>query len=345
MKKLSFSKLLLFTETLSALLKSGLPLQDSINVCSEIAGDIVLKSFCDNIHFQLDNGLSLSKVLKSYGKQIPSFYISLVEIGENIGSLQEVFEKLAGYYREKKHTCSKIYQALLYPLIVFITAIAVVCIIMFFVFPRLENIFEVFTENSSDIQQKVNSIKTCIYFSSVFFISSLLLFVSIIILHHFSSRIALYIDYVLFRIPFVSKCLQTVYSSDFSFAMKLLCSSGVTFSNALKQSECIVSNLYYQKELKNVRIKVEQGCEIEKVFSNRYIFPDYLTTWIKLTNKSGGIESVFAQIYEYYKNETSNIINSVVVSAEPFFILITGIIIFVLVLQFVVPVFSLLGAL
>lgn len=345
MKQLGADKILLFTENMAALIKSGLSLQDSIQVCRDISADKQISALCDFLFFQLGNGLCLSKALRNYGKSFSSLYISLVEIGENIGSLQEVFEKLSVYLREKKETSSKIMQALLYPLIVFFTAIVVVSIIMFFVFPRLEEVFEVFTESSAQISQKINNIKSLITVSSVVFGLIVLLVVALFILHRRSKKVAYYLDYLVFKVPFVSRYFQTIYSSDFSFAMKLLCSSGVTFADSLKQTESIVSNLYYQKELKKVQDQIQQGSDISKVFSNKDVFPNYLSTWIKLSSKAGNVENVFSQIYEYYKTETSNIISNLVVSAEPVFILITGIVIFVLVAQFVIPVFSLLGAL
>ena len=75
------------------------------------------------------------------------------------------------------------------------------------------------------------------------------------------------------------------------------------------------------------------------------MFPNYFVTWIKIAEKNGDVEGAFSQLYDYYQSETLNIATGIAISVEPVFILLTGTIIITLIVQFVVPIFNMLGAL
>ena len=74
------------------------------------------------------------------------------------------------------------------------------------------------------------------------------------------------------------------------------------------------------------------------------VFPKYLSMWIGIGEANGNVQNVFEQIYEYYKNMSSRFIEKMTSNAESFFIIITGLIIFLMVVQFVLPIMNILGS-
>lgn len=341
--KLRAKEVILFTQNIASLLKSGLSLQDSLEICSDINSSARNVELCKSLSKQINDGSTLSSGFKLFKNQFSDLYISLIEIGESTGSLSEVFEKLSNYLKEKKQAHDKLIQALVYPLIVFITALFVVLIIIFFVFPKLESVFEVFTESSEEVAMKIGSIKNGIVVFCITLTTLFMFIIAIFITRKINKHFLFVTDKIVFRIPILGKYIQTNCTNDFSFAMKLLSSSYVPFSESINKAQHVVRNLYYRSCLGNVYKKVVSGGDIGSAFREEKVFPIYLVTWIALAQSTGNVENVFLQINEYYKNETANIIQGLVVSAEPFFILITGIVIFALVGQFVLPVFNLLG--
>mgnify|MGYP003294551641 CR=1 FL=1 len=98
---------LLFTQTMSSLLKSSLSLQDALDIYSEICENKKDKKFYMKISQNIKNGNLLSSELSNYEKYFSVLYISLVKIGENSGTMIQVFEKLANYLKVKKETKEK----------------------------------------------------------------------------------------------------------------------------------------------------------------------------------------------------------------------------------------------
>ena len=105
--------ILLFTETMHSLLSSFLPLQGSLAVCREIIPEKSGKKFVSGILQKVNEGKKLSEAL-GQEKNFPALYVPLVAVGEESGTLAEVFGHLAFYLRDRKNMKQKMIQALLY---------------------------------------------------------------------------------------------------------------------------------------------------------------------------------------------------------------------------------------
>ena len=82
------------------------------------------------ISFQIPNVFMLSLIFFfSFNQDFSPLYISLISIGEESGTLAQVFGHLSIYLKAKKNMRRKIIQALLYPCLVLFTAVAVVIIL------------------------------------------------------------------------------------------------------------------------------------------------------------------------------------------------------------------------
>nr|MBP3681578.1 type II secretion system F family protein [Clostridia bacterium] len=334
-----------FTQVMTSLLKSSLNLQDSLNIAVNVVEDIKTRNFIQILLKKINEGEKLSKILKEFSKDFGLLYISLVKIGEETGNLPQVFEKLSSYLRNRQKTREKIIQSLIYPLIVLFTAIIVVCIIFIFVFPNLEQIFEAFTDNSLEIRKNMDNLKDKIKVGIVSIFMLIICLITLFVMHKRSEKVAFFIDSVLIKIPIVGKYILIRDTNDFVFSMKLLISSFYPFLESLKLSANVVSNMKYKATILEVFKSIQAGELISDSFEKVKLFPNYFVTWIKIAEKNGDVEGAFSQLYDYYQSETLNIATGIAISVEPVFILLTGTIIITLIVQFVVPIFYMLGAL
>lgn len=336
---------ILFTQTMHSLLKSSLTLQDSLKITAEISSSKADKIFCLSLLKEVNEGKKLSTVLKKYKGMFSPLYIALVKIGEETGTLTEVFAKLNEYLKNKKSMNQKIKQSLAYPLFVLFMAMAVIMLIIFFVFPRLNEIFEAFAQSSVDLKQKVASVKTNLYISSVVIIAVAIFGIACILLHKMNSKIAFAIDSVLLKIPFIKNLITIIQMQDFAFAMKLLILTHFPLVQSLSYAAGVLTNKKLQKSVLEVCEDIISGKSVGDSFEKQSVFPAYLTVWVKIAERNGDTENVFSQISEYYSNESEGIASSVTAFAEPVLTLITGLIIILLMGQIIIPVFNMLGAL
>lgn len=336
--------ILLFTETMHSLLSSFLPLQGSLAVCREIIPEKSGKKFVSGILQKVNEGKKLSEAL-GQEKNFPALYVPLVAVGEESGTLAEVFGHLAFYLRDRKNMKQKMIQALLYPVLVLVTAAAVVFVLAVFVMPRLEGIFEAFSNSSGSSGLNVNRIKLNSFFGiAVFFVfASSVIFC--IAARKLSRKAALAIDTLVLKIPFIKDLVMTMQMHDFSFAMMLLTRSHFPLVQSICLAEEVLSNARLKKAAESACIKTSCGSAVGEAFETERIFPGYITVWIKIAEENGNAADSFSQIFNYYRSQSDAMMSFIAQAAEPVFTLITGVIVIAVIVQFVIPAFSILGAL
>lgn len=335
---------LLFTQTMHSLLSSFLPLQSALAVCKEVLTGKDEKKFTAKVLKKVNEGKKFSNAL-SDEKLFPPLYVSLVSIGEESGTLPEVFGHLGAYLNGKRNMRRKIIQALLYPALVLATAIAVVFILTVFVLPRLEGIFEAFTNSSENIETQINKLKTGSFVSIIILFGFMAILTVCLAARRLNAKAALAIDSVILRIPLIKDFAMTMQMHDFSFAMKLLTQTHFPLLKSLAYAKNVLSNIRVQKAVESACKNIACGKGVGKAFEDEKIFPEYLTAWIKIAEENGEAAEAFSQIFNYYQNENESLLTSITQAAEPVFILITGAVIIAVIAQFVIPVFNLLGAL
>lgn len=336
---------LLFTQTMYSLLSSHLSLQNALKVCSQILTEKTKQSFVKELLKKINEGKKLSQVLMEYKKDFAPLYISLVAIGEESGTLAEVFGHLSSYLKSKNNMTRKIIQALFYPVMVLITAVVVVIILTLYVMPRLEGIFEAFSSSSSNIAEQMGKIKVRFIYSAIIISAVIMLLILCLILRKADEKAASIIDSAVIKIPLLNKLIMTLQINDFSFAMKLFSLTHFPLVQSFEQSEEVITNKRIKKSVDLAIRKIMNGSSVGEAFESERIFPKYFTVWVKIAEENGNTAQAFCEISDYYRLENENILTGITQAAEPVFILITGAIIISIILQFVIPVFNLLGAL
>jgi type IV pilus assembly protein PilC len=134
-----------------------------------------------------------------------------------------------------------------------------------------------------------------------------------------------------------------VETLNFSFAMEMLTGAGITAGNALKEGAAVVRNRAYQSAVVAVYESLLKGETLSAAFLAHAEFPPYIGTWITVGERTGDVGAVFAQIRAFFQQDAEYLAEKLVVVIEPAVTVAVGLIILALVVQFVLPVFSLYG--
>ena len=92
--------LAIFTRTLGILLKSGIPIKESLRITSESTGNFVYQTCLGSLINQVAQGEPLSSGLKDRFL-FPQIAVQIIEIGEKTGSLEESLFYLAQFYEQE----------------------------------------------------------------------------------------------------------------------------------------------------------------------------------------------------------------------------------------------------
>lgn len=326
------------------LIASGLSIKDSLEV-STLINDKKLGILSNEILSNIKKGASFANTINNMDSIFPPVYRGIISVGDRIGSVEKIFPRLRMYLETQKKIKDKLKSALIYPIIVLVTAFVAFIAMVLFVFPKLETMFMEFGgEAAVTLQNNLQNLKTGF---SVFILCVLALIIVISMLKLTAKNnltLKYKLDSLLLQLPLAGKYITYYETLNFSFAMETLTSGGVTVDSAITEAQSVVTNEAFSQALSDVNKRIVKGESLSSAFSMHKEFPSYLTKWMLVGERSGNTEQVFSQIRNYFQNEIDLFTSKFMTLIEPALIILIGVFLLILVLTVIVPVFSLYGS-
>ena len=126
-----------FTRTLSTLLASGISLIQGLETAASVSGNQVVINGVSVMIEDIKKGASISSRLKSVGV-FPPMMISMVSIGEESGSLEEMLEKTADFYDEELESAISRMVSVIEPLMIVVMALVIGFIVIAMMLPMFD---------------------------------------------------------------------------------------------------------------------------------------------------------------------------------------------------------------
>jgi type II secretory pathway component PulF len=268
----------------------------------------------------------------------------MIRVGYKAGSVERIFPRLGAYLRDQKKLREKTAAALAYPILVLILAVAGTIGLVLFVLPKMEAIFGGFGGGQAEtVRGNIALMETV-----MLFLAGIILFLIIaaFIIKKISRRFpgaGRRFDCLILRLPLIGGFFSSWETLNFSFAMEVLTSGGVSVEAALGEAGDVVSNSAYRGALREVREEVLNGMSLSRAFRGRGLFPPRLGRWIAIGESSGQTERIFSQVRSYFQEEIDRLTNRFLLLIEPALIALIGVVILLFVITVVLPLFSVYG--
>ncbi|GAG88300.1 unnamed protein product, partial [marine sediment metagenome] len=143
-KAITSRDITVFTRQLATMLKSGIPLVQSFDIASKGQLNPKMGKLIANIRADVEEGHSFKEALRQHPKYFNNLYSSLVNAGEQSGTLDEILLRLATYKEKAESLKGKIRKAMFYPAAIIVVAILVSALLLVFVVPQFESLFKSF---------------------------------------------------------------------------------------------------------------------------------------------------------------------------------------------------------
>src|SRR5438128_10605035 len=112
-----------FTRTLGTLVSSGVPILQALTIVKETSGNVIVGAAVGAVHESVKEGETITAPLEASGV-FPPMVVSMVDVGEQTGALQEMLMKIADNYDDEVDNAVSAMTSLLEPImIVFLTVI------------------------------------------------------------------------------------------------------------------------------------------------------------------------------------------------------------------------------
>lgn len=342
--KVSVTEKMLMTRNLWIMVSTGLPLVKGFSILAAQSKSKKMKRALLDIGQEISKGRSLSESFKKYPDIFSDLFQSMIQVGEESGTLEDVLSILSLQLEKEKEMNSKIQKSLIYPVILVVTMMIVGICLSIFVLPKINKFFV-------SLHAKLPITTRIILGSGDFFMKYWYFFILIFFALLFALTTAIrtktgrfMIDTMALKIPFISSLVKKSNAASLIRSLSSLLASGVPLIRSLQITSGTVSNFYFKQALRGASKGIEKG---EKLFNSlkphQDIFPYGAIEMIEIGEETGRTSMILKKLAEFYEEEVSNAAENLAVVIEPVLIVIIGAAVGVFAVSIIGPLYSVLG--
>lgn len=340
-RKLTHKEVTALTRELATILQAGVPLDHALDLVENITGTEKTRTVVKDIRSRIQAGSSLSEALAAYRNTFDNFYTSTVHAGEAAGALEQVLERLADYMENARQLRETIKTALVYPaILVGMTGLSLI-LLLTYVVPQFEPLFE-------DMGQAMPT-TTQIVFSSAHILQDYWwLLLGLVILSiwlfgkYLSSDKGRYAwDKLMLKLPLTSNIVIRFEATRFGRTMGMLLENGVPLLSALAIVRDVINNRVIAQSLEPAINDIKHGHKLHKPLEEAGLFPPLAIRLIHVGEDTGNLDDMMKRIADTYEAELREEIRRVLILLEPVLILVLGVLIAGIILSVLSAILSL----
>jgi type IV pilus assembly protein PilC len=340
-KSIKARDIAVFTRQLATMLNAGIPLVQAFTIISAAAENPRLQKLINTIRVDVESGATLAEALAKHPAYFDELFVNLVESGESAGVLDQVLENIATYKERIETIKGKIKKALFYPATVVGVAILVTAILLVFVIPQFESIFQSFGGDLPAFTRLVVDLSETLQKSGwIYLLVIIALVVGFMALKKRSRPFAHFLDRASLKIPVVGAVLEKAALSRFARTLATTFAAGVPLVDALKTVAGATGNVVYGDATLQIRDDVATGHQMQLAMQQTGLFPPMVVQMTAIGEEAGSLDAMLIKVANFYEEEVNNTVDALSSLLEPFIIILVGVIVGGIVVAMYLPIFK-----
>lgn len=342
--KVSLAELIIFSRQMYSLMKAGIPIIRAIDSLAESTRSARFQNVLADLVDQLQSGRNLSNALASHPTVFNRLTVSMVNVGENTGRLDEAFLQLTHYFEQEMETRKQIKQATRYPMLVLFALVVALFIMNIFVIPQFATMFSRFNAELPWSTQLLLA-------SSSFFVAYWHLLVLTII------GVVLAIKYYAntpqgsiawgrwkLKVPIVGDIVYRATLGRFARSFAMMLKAGVPITSALSLVADAVDNDFLSIKIRDMRRNIESGESVLRVAQQSEMFTNLVLQMISVGEETGQMDEMLTEVAGFYEREVAYDLKSLTAKIEPLLIAVVAAMVLLLALGIFTPMWDMLDA-
>lgn len=338
--KFSTKQIGLFSRQLSTLLKAGLPLPVAITDIVEQIDNRHFKNVIADIKENLEQGSSFSNALTLHRSVFSDMYISMVRVGESLGSLDQVIARLAELEEKKNILTSRIRAALWYPAFMLMFAMSVMTFLMVNVIP---NIADMFTDQKKELPIPTKIvIGVSSFLSSFWYLIPVFIVLAIYLFKRYEQTPAgkRKIDEIKLTMPIFKNLYKRLVVYRFTQNLGVLLNNKVDIIKAFEIVKKIVGNVIIEEKIDEASKKIREGTTVAVSLGKSNFLPKLVLGMITAGEASDNLDTMLLNIGQVYETELDLTVASLTSLMEPIIIIVMGVVIGTIVMSVMLPIMN-----
>ena len=327
---------------LATLLQAGISLADGLRLMANQHPYHEWRALLEHIEHQVSQGTAFSDALREWPRIFPPLFISLIQIGELTGKLDECSHRLANQQEQLYHLHTKVKKALRYPLFILAIAITVTGGMMGFVLPEFASIYRSFNAPLPGITLAVMAVSGWVTSQGGWWLLlSAVALPGLLILRRSHPHWKLHEQKLLLSLPLFSPLWRGQILSQIYTTLALSQQAGIPLLQVFDAVEQTLSPLLWKKVLARISARVAQGTPFWQTVEEAGCFTPLCSQLIRIGEEAGALDMMLQKLAAWHHDRTQERADNLAATLEPVMMIVIGGITGTLVMAMYLPIFQL----
>ena len=339
--KMKISKLVFYLSQLSAYLKSGIALADSVKILTNQSTSSNDKKAWKAVYYDLSMGDNLSQALEKRKNTFPKLLINMVKTAEMTGNLVETLDDMVEYYSESESVKKEMKSALMYPMVISIFAIAVTIFMLVYIVPQFESMYADMGSELPGITKFIISMSDFLGNYLIWILLGIVLFVVLfIVLFKNVQPFRKTMQSLAMKLPVFGNIIIYSEVNVFAKTFSNLINHSVFITDSIDILGKITNNEVYKGLIYNAAQNLIKGESLSSAFEDQWAFPDIAYQMLITGEKTGRLGIMLEKVAAYFQEQHRNMINAMKSLIEPILIVFLALIVGGILLSVILPMFN-----
>jgi len=236
---------------------------------------------------------------------------------------------------------SKIKAALFYPAAVIIVACIVVSILMIFVIPQFETLFEGFGADLPALTQFLVDTSNIFvqWWWAMFGIAGGTVY-GLLALHKRSKVFAQGMERVMLKLPILGVVLEKAAIARFSRTLETMFAAGTPLVEAMVSVAGACGNIVFYNACMKIKDEIATGTQLQQAMRDTELFPNMVVQMVAIGEESGSIDTMLGKVADWYEQEVDDAVDALTSLLEPAIMAFLGVVIGGIVIGMYLPIFK-----
>ena len=339
--KITTGDIAIFSRQLATMLAAGIPLVQAFEIVGNGHENAAMQKLILSIKGDVEGGSSLAEALAKHPLYFDDLFVNLVEAGEQAGALETLLDKVATYKEKTEAIKKKIKKALTYPAAVLVVAFVVTIILLIFVIPAFEDLFQGFGADLPAFTRIVIDLSQFVRDQGWYL--AIMIGAAIYAFLYFKKRsrpMRHFLDRTALKTPIIGPILQKASIARYARTLSTMFAAGVPLVEALESVAGATGNIVYEEGVLQMKDEVATGQRLQQAMENTDLFPNMVIQMIAVGEESGSLDEMSAKVADFYEEDVDNAVDNLSSLLEPMIMAILGILVGGLVVAMYLPIFK-----
>lgn len=343
-KRLPTQKFLLFNQELAALLRSGLPLLQALEMMLERVDDDDFQPVLADIRDRVKSGADLSEAFGAYEDLFPRLYPASLKAGERSGELEQVIRRFVRYTKLMLDARKRVVSALIYPAVLIGLSFTMIMVLTVYVMPQFRSFYDALEGELPLLTRITLGFSSFVRNQWLLLAAGIAGLVFLFLRWKRTERGRLFLDRLKLRLPLLGPIFRRLALSEFTRALSTLLAGGIPLVPAFELAAEAVGNASVRKKLQDKVQMVREGKAFYEALEESGVFLDMAVDMVKVGEATGALDEMLSNVSDFFDEQVETQLQRILSLLEPTMLIFMGVVIALILISLYLPIFGIISA-